>query len=852
MFRKYFFRAGLVTTTLLTSSFWFPQPTAHALSFVVDSVADVPDVNIGDGVCSAGRAGCTLRAAIQESNAATRDNFDQISFSLPLGDNVIELTSALPVLTRTDRSVRIGNTTSGDMVEISGNGTIPGLVSQNRVLTLENLSLTGFTTAVTGHEVRLLDTYVGLKLDGETIEANNLGVQVAGTASVPTRFDATRSVVSGNATHGVYVDGTNSAGAGRVRVGNGSKFGTNVSGTEARANGENGLLIENLGAEGSQNTVVIGMGTENPPETPVVLSGNGANGLEINRSRAVRINNARIGVGADATTVLGNGNYGLSLDEATGVIVGDSTANELANVIGGNGSDGIWTYNIQDMDIRRNYIGTNPDGADLGNGRHGIYVDEGNSVQIKPPADGDSLIADNVISANAENGIMFQDLGQFTVQDNIIGLTPDEASALGNGKSGVCINGSDGNVIGGVEPAFLGERSSGNVIAANAEHGVNLMEGTQNTLLEGNFIGTNTDFAPGLGNGLNGINLLDESGSVQIGGLGLRQNILFNNGGDGVFLSNAGSGVADVSLNPNRYSNNGGLGINLEASNENEFGINTNDFGDFDTGTNTLRNHPNIRSVARVPGENNFDIVLTGDYFGVPETAFTLDFYYSNPTAFVPEQDREGENYLGSVQITTDAVGQATYEATFVAPSAATEASLYTVTAAAGIPLSRVASSEFGIFATARPGLALTSETSVVADGDTLTYQIELSNPSSVDVGDLEVSLTLDKRLTLSDFTCETCTLVPGPGNTSVLRVPFLAAGERVLVSLGTSFLNGSGETDDLLLSGSLLFGGETVTAEVKVAVETITGEASEDEPAPEPEVPAQVPVLIRTGGSGQ
>ena len=44
---------------------------AVGVTFTVDSTADAPDANAGNGVCAAATGACTLRAAIQESNAST-------------------------------------------------------------------------------------------------------------------------------------------------------------------------------------------------------------------------------------------------------------------------------------------------------------------------------------------------------------------------------------------------------------------------------------------------------------------------------------------------------------------------------------------------------------------------------------------------------------------------------------------------------------------------------------------------------------------------------------------------------------------------------------------------------------
>src|SRR3954468_19623754 len=62
----------------------FLQPSAHAAAtFVVNSTSDTADASVGDGVCADASGGCTLRAAIQEANAAA--GTDTINFHARTG-----------------------------------------------------------------------------------------------------------------------------------------------------------------------------------------------------------------------------------------------------------------------------------------------------------------------------------------------------------------------------------------------------------------------------------------------------------------------------------------------------------------------------------------------------------------------------------------------------------------------------------------------------------------------------------------------------------------------------------------------------------------------------------------------
>ena len=62
-------------------------PAAHAATYTVNNTGDAVDVNPGDGVCETapGNGICTLRAAIQETNALA-PQADTVAFSIPNTD----------------------------------------------------------------------------------------------------------------------------------------------------------------------------------------------------------------------------------------------------------------------------------------------------------------------------------------------------------------------------------------------------------------------------------------------------------------------------------------------------------------------------------------------------------------------------------------------------------------------------------------------------------------------------------------------------------------------------------------------------------------------------------------------
>jgi CSLREA domain-containing protein len=64
-------RSRVLFPALVACALFLSTAGAEALTFTVNSPADIPDVNPGDGVCETapGNGVCTLRGAIQEANA---------------------------------------------------------------------------------------------------------------------------------------------------------------------------------------------------------------------------------------------------------------------------------------------------------------------------------------------------------------------------------------------------------------------------------------------------------------------------------------------------------------------------------------------------------------------------------------------------------------------------------------------------------------------------------------------------------------------------------------------------------------------------------------------------------------
>jgi RHS repeat-associated protein len=142
----------------------------------------------------------------------------------------------------------------------------------------------------------------------------------------------------------------------------------------------------------------------------------------------------------------------------------------------------------------------------------------------------------NIIADNSQNGVQIENSASASnnvVLGNVIGLLPSGA-IRGNGNSGVELSGVN-NTIGGEIPG------AGNIISGNLGNGIRMSPSTttHNSVL-GNFIGLDRTGTLKRGNGANGIYLLDTQANI-IGGInpGAR-NVISGNALSGIYLQTLG------------------------------------------------------------------------------------------------------------------------------------------------------------------------------------------------------------------------------------------------------------------------------------------------------------------------
>jgi hypothetical protein len=241
-----------------------------------------------------------------------------------------------------------------------------------------------------------------------------------------------------------------------------------------------------------------------------------------------------------------------------------------------------------------------------------------------------------------------------SVFGNIIGLAADGVTPLGNG-GGILIQASTNNVI-GTTPTQVPD-GRGNVISGNDGNGISLVQGASaDNWIAGNLIGPAASGEALVGNEGHGIFIAEASGT-RIGGTRVAdRNVIAGSGGHGIVVSGALSQGNFIFRNA--IHSNAGLGINLGTD-----AVTPNDgLGDADVGANGLQNFPVILE-ADLSGD---PARFSGTLESAPSEAFNIEVYLSEEAD--PSGHGEGQHFVALAQMTTDAMGFASWEVTTAEP----------------------------------------------------------------------------------------------------------------------------------------------------------------------------------------
>ncbi|HEY3832966.1 MAG TPA: PKD domain-containing protein [Acidimicrobiia bacterium] len=392
---------------------------ATAVSFVVNSVGDGADAAI-NGVCQTATAGeCTLRAALQEANAAAGPA--SISFAIPgTGVHTITPATLLPTLTNANGITIDGFTQPG-----SSPNTDP--LVDNAVYAIElkgtnPAGFDGFYVTSSNNLFRGLDMHgfhveidmYGTTANHNTVEGDMLGLTPTGA------LDPTYAIVN-NASCLVLESGASynqigAPGSANRNVVSGCDFkgiatynyptsyntiqnnivGLDPTGTLRRMTESHGIDV----TRGSEHTLVGGTGAQQGN----LVSGNGQAGIEMAHEPSTKFNSI-IGnlIGTDATgnnapAYAANGYWGVHLegmgDCGTTACKPDQNNETVEyNVITDNGRGGVMVdKGVNNSIIAYNKIGVTANGTAAGNKAFGVDINGGAFKDT---------VSNNVIANNA-------------------------------------------------------------------------------------------------------------------------------------------------------------------------------------------------------------------------------------------------------------------------------------------------------------------------------------------------------------------------------------------------------------------------------------------------------------------
>ncbi|MBN1148662.1 MAG: right-handed parallel beta-helix repeat-containing protein [Anaerolineales bacterium] len=490
-----------------------------------------------------------------------------------------------------------------------------------------------------------------LQSSGNQVLGNDIGVDASGSAGLG---NAQNGVVIQRASYN-FVSGAQS-GAGNLISGNGSNgvaiyetssqynqvlgntIGLTADGAQKLGNHKVGALIH----EGQRNTI----GGSNPGAGNLI-SGNGESGVAIlgYLAYANQVLGNKIGVDASGTLALGNGNNGVYIQEAWYSLIGGATSG-AGNLISGNDGYGVlvrgmWANYNQ---VFGNKIGVDAAGvAAIGNTYGGLFLDGAPDNTIGGSNAGEG----NLISSNGGPGVLLS--GGYasgnTLAGNRIGVNASGTGPLGNLDEGVSLWNAPNNTIGS------DSSTGGNLISANGKSGVLIYgAGATGNLLLGNKIGADASGAAALGNALDGVLISDASGNSLGDEVSQVGNQIAYNGRAGVAIAGVASG------NPIRHNSifsNFALGIDLGSD-----GVSLNDAFDSDGGPNLLSNFPTLTSMSSGGGS----LTINGTFNGLSEATIDLEFFANQECD--GSKYGEGQLYLGSASITTNASGYAAINVT--------------------------------------------------------------------------------------------------------------------------------------------------------------------------------------------
>ena len=346
---------------------------------------------------------------------------------------------------------------------------------------------------------------------------------------------------------------------------------------------------------------------------------------------------------------------GANLEFSNGIIIMSDDVTVRGLVVNGPWNFAVSSNLVNNVVVSGCFLGVDAAGAAAVPGTIAFNGHLGTGIVVGGPGPAER----NLISGNTSIGVRLERCTDCVVQGNLIGTDASGAAAIGAGSVGVRIGvDSPGTVV------------RENVVAAAETQGIDVGEIGSDTLfgitIQGNWVGTDVTGTADLGNGQNGIWI--DTHQVTVGGLAAGEGnvIAFNRAAGVIVLYNTPQPSQNTIRGNSIYENGLGegaslstLGIDLgDPGSPGQGGPTPNDVGDGDDGPNGHQNFPLIAS-AVTNGLSGVSTTIQGTLDSTPGTQFEVDFYAVSQCLRRPQGFREGQAYIGTDTVTTDASGHA-------------------------------------------------------------------------------------------------------------------------------------------------------------------------------------------------
>ncbi|MEI8223570.1 MAG: peptidoglycan-binding domain-containing protein [bacterium] len=567
-----------------------------SVTFTVNSNLDSSDAQI-NSICDDGAGNCTLRAAIEESNANS-GTVDTINFATGM---TITPTAGYAITDRVIIDASSVGTCPVPTVFInganSGNYAL-GLNSGSAGSIIKGLWINGYNSAgiainnISGTQTVLSCNVIGLSSDGLSASGANNSISIAESSNIliggPNPED--RNTLSGNQTQpfSEAIGIGNSSTPMTDIVFRGNYFGTNISGTAPVANGSS----QGEGIDIYSNTDISNILIRDN----LFLGG----AITVNDARDVVVQSNTVNIASDGITpIAATDSGGFSFTDVENLTVGGIGE---GNVFAASGSEAaIKLRGGNHATIKGNFFGVLPDGVTTllsgGFGDGAVRIINGaRDVTVGGTLSGEgNLILNDALALGSFLWIISSE--QVNIFGNTMGID-NNGNILPIDTIGVFIVGSEQVAFGGLlagQGNTIAGNSRGMYMIGNAVGDVTIAGNTFRDIASIGIISTNSPFAPGVNN---------------------YASILQNT------FSNVGTAI-DLAED-----------LDGDFISETQFGATLNDAGDADTGPNDYLNTPIIHGIDTATGMVTYSV-------DAPAGTYRIEFFVG-PSVGKPEE------YLGS------------------------------------------------------------------------------------------------------------------------------------------------------------------------------------------------------------